>query len=523
MDRRTLLAIGLCFGILFAWQKFYMEPQEAHLRAQAQQQPTSGQTQQDEPVTQPQASPPPRPAHPSQSLTLSTSTGPAILGDGNLAITNWTLNSYHVGLSTSTPPVDLYSVTRRPGEVELAFDDPRFSYLDGIQGTLSSVPGGAAWAYEDSNIRIQRTVTASPGRPYLDVRINVEFKKSHPSYAFLSLLMQSQEKDPEARDRQLLYWSDNSVSREPTKETGKLKEVMTPVKYIGATNRYFVMALLDQSTLLPRGLFQPVAPYENRMSLVYPVAGNSISIPVRVFFGPKDLALLRSVDPKLDQTVDFGWFTLFAYPILKLLNWLDGFTRNYGIAIILLTIFLRVLTYPLTYKSMKSMKEMAKIQPQLQRVREKYKDDKEALNREMLALMRSHGYNPMSGCLPMIIQIPVFFALYRVLYSAIELYHAPFYFWIHDLSSRDPYYITPGLLCVAMFVQQKLTPNTATDPAQAKMMQFMPLMFGLFMIALPSGLTLYYLVNTLTGIVQQLILNKKLNITPGAAVPARAG
>jgi YidC/Oxa1 family membrane protein insertase len=244
------------------------------------------------------------------------------------------------------------------------------------------------------------------------------------------------------------------------------------------------------------------------------MAGKTLSVPMRVYFGPKELNILRQVEPTLDHTVDFGWFTVFAYPLLKLLKWLYQFVQNYGVAIILLTLLLKIVTYPLTYKSMKSMKNMAKLQPQLQKIREKHKDDKEALNREMLGLMKNHGYNPMAGCLPMLIQMPIFFALYRVLYSSIELYHAPFALWIHDLSTRDPYYVTPVLLSLTMFIQQKLTPNTATDPAQAKMMQLMPLIFGAFMLTLPSGLTIYMLVNAIASILQQMILNKKLDAKP---------
>jgi YidC/Oxa1 family membrane protein insertase len=167
------------------------------------------------------------------------------------------------------------------------------------------------------------------------------------------------------------------------------------------------------------------------------------------------------------------------------------------------------------------MKEMARLQPQLQKIREKYKDDREALNREMMILMRSHGYNPMAGCLPILIQMPIFFALYRVLYSSIDLYHAPFALWIHDLSAPDSIYVTPVLLSITMFIQQKLTPNTATDPMQAKMLQIMPLIFGAFMLTLPSGLTLYMLVNAIASIVQQVILNKKLDIRHPQPVPAR--
>jgi YidC/Oxa1 family membrane protein insertase len=155
---------------------------------------------------------------------------------------------------------------------------------------------------------------------------------------------------------------------------------------------------------------------------------------------------------------------------------------------------------------------MASLQPQLQKIRERYANDKEALNREMLNLMRNHGYNPMAGCLPMLIQMPVFFALYRVLYGSFELYRAPFGLWITDLSAKDPWYVTPVLLTAVMYFQQKLTPTTTTDPAQAKMIQWMPVIFGVFMLGLPSGLTLYMLTNAIVSIIQQIILNKKLGI-----------
>ena len=242
---------------------------------------------------------------------------------------------------------------------------------------------------------------------------------------------------------------------------------------------------------------------------------------MKVFFGAKELALLHEVEPTLDHTVDFGWFTVFAYPLLKIMKWFYQFFQNYGVAIILLTVLVKILTYPLTYKSMKSMKEMAKLQPRIKAIQEKYKNDRESLNREMLNLMRSHGYNPMAGCWPILVQMPVFFALYRVLYSSVELYQAPFAFWIHDLSIKDPYYVMPVLVSLTWYVQQKLSPQTITDPVQQKVMQFMPIIFGLFMITLPAGLGLYFFVNAALSIVQQLILNKKLGAPQVTVVNAK--
>jgi YidC/Oxa1 family membrane protein insertase len=558
MDRKTLLAVTLCFLIYLGWQKFYIQPyyqagptsvtsgqiaNPSNLSQNARDGIQEEQTQQDRTTTS-QSSPTLHPApapvakRPSQKLPLHTSIGEAILGDDGRFFADWTLKSYKLDISPEAASVNLNSVTNQgAGELGLAFEDPSLAYLNGVQGEIKPTPQGAIWTYEDANVKLTREFTASEQAPYVDLKINADFKTKAPRYAFVSVAAKGLEKDPEAQDRQLVYWTQDAVERVSLKDSVPLKEIPTPVKYVGATNRYFIMAAVANPTPttsaegipvsysgsnLPKGLIQSLpAQYGQGQSagqanLVYSMNGNSVSIPLRVYFGPKDLEILRKVEPTLDHTVDFGWFTVFAYPLLKILKWLYQFLQNYGLAIIFLTILLKIATYPLTYKSMKSMKKMAALQPQLQKIREKYKDDKEALNREMLTLMRSHGYNPAAGCLPILIQMPIFFALYRVLYSSIELYHAPFALWIRDLSSHDPFYVTPVLLSLTMFIQQKLTPNTATDPAQAKMMQLMPLIFGAFMLALPSGLTVYMLVNAITSILQQLILNKKFATAPAS-------
>ncbi|HEX5032977.1 MAG TPA: membrane protein insertase YidC, partial [bacterium] len=204
----------------------------------------------------------------------------------------------------------------------------------------------------------------------------------------------------------------------------------------------------------------------------------------------------------------FGWVAL---PILKLLQLFNAFLHNWGLAIIALTILIKLLLHPLTKKSMASMKAMQNLQPALQKLREKYKDDREKLNVESMELFRRHKVNPMGGCLPMLIQMPIYIALYKVLYNATELYHAPFFGFYHDLSAPDPYYIMPVLLGIFMVLQQKMTPTTV-DPAQAKIMMIMPVMFSLFMIFLPLGLVLYIFVNTLLTVVQQYMHQKDISI-----------
>lgn len=367
---------------------------------------------------------------------------------------------------------------------------------------------------------MERIYRPTADQSHLDLVVSAEFKQRPPKFAFVSLSGQSYNGDPESHDRQLLYFTQEKIHRVMLSSTVEVTQVSTPVGYIAAQDRYFALTLVPQvaapagGALEAKGLIQPTQAMGGRINLVYPITGNSITIPLKAYFGPKELEQLRAVDRRLDHTVDFGMFVVIAYPLLKLLKFFYAIFHNYGIAIILLTLLVKVLTYPLTYKSMKSMRKMAVLQPQIQKLRDKHKDDPQALNREMMTMMKSQGYNPLAGCLPILVQMPVFFALYRVLYSSIELYQAPFFLWITDLAAKDALYVTPLLLTVTMYFQQKLTPTTSMDPMQAKMLQFMPVIFGVFMLTLPSGLTLYMLVNALASIVQQLILNKKLGPMP---------
>ncbi len=181
---------------------------------------------------------------------------------------------------------------------------------------------------------------------------------------------------------------------------------------------------------------------------------------------------------------------------------------NYGVAIILLTVVIKALFYPLTNKSFKSMKDMQKIQPQMKILQERYKNDKQKLNQELIRMYKENKVNPVGGCLPMVFQIPVFFALYRLLMVSIELRKAPFFWWIKDLSEMDPYYISPILMGISMFIQQKVSPAPA-DPTQAKMMMIMPIVFTFFFLNFPTGLVIYWLVNNILSIAQQYLINKK--------------
>ncbi len=249
---------------------------------------------------------------------------------------------------------------------------------------------------------------------------------------------------------------------------------------------------------------------ENLLQSAYqtlePGQGNSSKY--RLYFGPKDGDILAAVDPRFEQAIDFGFFSLLAVPLHAVLKFIYHYTGNYGIAIIIVTIIIKLLFWPLTQKSYTSMKAMQKLQPEMQKIRDRCKNDRERLNREIMEMYKTHRVNPMGGCLPMLVQIPVFFALYKVLMDTIDLRHAHFGLWLTDLSAKDPYYITPIVMGATMFIQQKMTPSTM-DPVQAKVFMMMPIIFTFLFLNFPSGLVIYWLVNNLLTILQQYFINKK--------------
>jgi len=290
------------------------------------------------------------------------------------------------------------------------------------------------------------------------------------------------------------------------------KPYNAPLRWSGFGDKYFLNAVIatngsiaslsmkDQTGLLEQRFVSPkvsINPQQNA------------TVSFKVYFGPKDLDILKSQGNQLEQAIDLGWFSAIAKPMLHSLKLFYRYLHNYGLAIIVITVILKILFFPLTHKSYKSMKEMQKLQPKMQELKEKYKDDRDAMNRSVMELYKTHKVNPLGGCLPMLVQIPVFFGLYKALMFSIELRHAPFYLWLQDLSAKDPYYVTPLIMGATMFIQQKMTP-TNMDPVQAKMMLALPVVFTFMFLNFPSGLVLYWLVNNILTIAQQAYINKSL-------------
>jgi len=227
------------------------------------------------------------------------------------------------------------------------------------------------------------------------------------------------------------------------------------------------------------------------------------------YIGPKNYEVLKSIDPVLTNAVEYGWFTFAAKPLFALLSYLHGIFGNWGWSIIALTIIIRLILYPLTYKGMVSMQKIKEISPKIKEIQAKYKGDPQRMNAAVMEMYKKHGANPLGGCLPMLLQIPVFFAIYRVLLNAEELQGAPWILWIDDLSRMDPYFVLPILMGASMFFQQKMSANNFTDPFQEKVFKFLPVIFTFFFMTFPSGLVLYWFVNNLFSIMQQFIVNQQ--------------
>jgi YidC/Oxa1 family membrane protein insertase len=320
----------------------------------------------------------------------------------------------------------------------------------------------------------------------------------------------------------------NSLEQVKLKNIEEKNTYSGVLKWIAVQDRYFMAAIIPKISLETdmhlnlKDKRYLEAQYLNPEKEIRPGAQEQVEF--NIFFGPKSLKLLGSLGYDLNKSINFGWFDFLAKPFLYFMNFLYGFIPNYGVAIILLTVIIKLIFWPLGSKSYKSMNAMKKIQPLLAGIKEKYGNDKKRMNEELMGLYKTYKINPMGGCLPLVAQIPVFFALYRMLYETIELRHAPFMFWIKDLSTPDrlfhfafsipfmePPYGIPVLTIImgaTMFIQQKMTPAVG-DPTQAKMMMILPFVFTVIFVNFSAGLVLYWLINNILSILQQYIISRK--------------
>ena len=282
--------------------------------------------------------------------------------------------------------------------------------------------------------------------------------------------------------------------------------------WVAMIQHYFVTAFLPQ-TGTPREFYtRQVEPgvYAAGVIVPMPAAVNGVStLTVPLYAGPQEHNTLEKVAPGFDLVVDYGWLTILAAPIFWVLKWLYELVGNWGWAIVIMTVLLKLIFFPLSAASYKSMARMRTVTPRLMALKERYANDKQKLNQEMMDLYRKEKINPLGGCLPILVQIPVFIALYWVLLGAVEMRNAPWIGWIHDLTQPDPFYILPAIMMATMLFQVKLNP-TPPDPVQAKIMWIMPIGFGVMFFFFPAGLVLYWTVNNILSIAQQWAINRKI-------------
>ncbi|MCT7568048.1 membrane protein insertase YidC [Aliarcobacter butzleri] len=295
--------------------------------------------------------------------------------------------------------------------------------------------------------------------------------------------------------------NDNSLT---TIEDGSSKKNETFVgsKFVSNFDRYYATVIYNfekslQVTVMPDNSNNP-------QSFIH----SSGNISFSGYIGPKNHRVLESLNPELIDVIDYGWFTFIAKPMFVLLQFLQSYIGNWGWTIVALTILVKLVLYPLSYKGMVSMQKLKDLAPKMKEIQLKYKDDKQKQSMHMMELYKKHGANPMGGCLPLILQIPIFFAIYRVLINAIELKGAEWIFWIHDLAAMDPFFVLPILMGATMYIQQRITPTTVQDELQKKIFQLLPIVFTFFFLWFPAGLTLYWFVNNLFTIGQQYVINK---------------
>ena len=538
MEKRALLAVVLSLLVLFLYQYLVDSGKEPPIDEGAPQEtisqptksispeypgredPFSGerykrQTLEAEQVQQ----------YPEKEITVTTELYTAIFTTRGAALRSWRLSKYKDKIGEDAHSIDLIP-QGGPGELPLGLRLSKTS-VHSLDNAVFEVDKDSLTLMQEGEVGSVSFSWTSPE----GIEINKKLTFSNDKYVVALDISLRNLSDRDIREDIILSWRTAIDTAKDTDRfsfwgpvtlaNGELEEIKVKkldeekvfsgnIQWAGYEDKYFISCLIPQdeqkSALnISKSLKDVISIDFHRPIELY--RGQGVTYSYLMYSGPKDLDILKTVGSDLNKALNLGWFDIIAKPMLIFLKYINEFTHNYGIAIILLTVVIKIIFFPLTHRSYKSMKDMKKVQPLMIKLKKKYKDDKQRLNQEIMALYRTHKVNPMGGCLPILIQIPVFFALYRALLGSIELRHAPFFFWINDLSAKDPYYITPILMGASMFIQQKMTP-TVGDPTQAKMMLIMPIVFTFMFLNFPSGLVIYWLVNNVLSIGQQFYINK---------------
>ncbi|MES0396342.1 MAG: membrane protein insertase YidC [Syntrophobacteria bacterium] len=555
MEKRVLLAIVLCIIVLVLWEKFFVPKRQpappSTSPAVEQVPPAPTKPDQAEPTVPkiptseaPAPSTPSFPApapHTGRDVRVETPLYRAVFTETGARLKSFVLKRYRETIEEDSPGKELVK-TSRIEDLPLAFN-----FVDRPVAALNLAPYVAdsktsvtvsegqnhtlTFSYEAPGwLRITRQYHFVADSYLIDLSVSVENLgdpwENAPTLSLISLPLSAGGGSRYTFQGPSLLVN-NELEEVKFKKIKGEEKFPGPIDWVAYTGQYFIMALLPVNLTPNHAQLEALDPATQMVGVT--LIGPKIALQpgvqqqfnYKLYLGPKEVNTLKAADPRLAKAVNFGWFDIIAQPLLVCLKFFNRYLHNYGYAIILLTLLIKLLFWPLTHKSYVSMKAMKKLQPKMQKIREKYKDDKEKMNQEVMQMYRTHKVNPIGGCLPMVLQIPVFFALYRLLYSSIAIRHAPFLWWINDLAAPDRFpigvqipYLGDGLpiltvlMGVSMFAQQKMSP-TGGDPKMEKMMMMMPVVFTVFFVNFPSGLVLYWLVNNILSVGQQYYINKK--------------
>ncbi|MEW6427984.1 MAG: membrane protein insertase YidC [Thermodesulfobacteriota bacterium] len=542
-SNRAILAIVLSVIILVGYQYLFAPPPPPSSPAVTENAaPVAGG--QEVSLTAPQLplpSPPPAspPARPARDITVDTPLYRAVFTENGGGVKSFLLKKYRETVAVDSPPKELMTAAEG-SEPSLQFlwgDGAALPFFEADRPALTVDSGSAVLTMSGrlpSGVELVRRLTFSADSYVMELSVDVINRTDSPVQGAPLLRMTNRPFSPV---------SNSYVFSGPAVFTGGGLEQIKPediskeggrsigdgLRWTAYEGTYFLCGLIPlqdgsgrwgdaRAELSVSGETQVRTVLTGAPEIVPPQGVRRYAC--NVYFGPKQLEALTAANAELARIVNFGWWDFIAKPTLALLNFLYRYVHNYGVAIILVTIIIKALFWPIAQKGMKSMKTMQKLQPKMAKLREKYGNDKEKLNVEMMQLYKTYKVNPLGGCLPMLLQIPVFFALYKVLLQTIELRHAPFMLWINDLSAPDrlaigmeiPYLggipVLTLLMGASMFLQQKMSP-AAGDPTQQKVMMFLPLIFTFMFLNFASGLVLYWLVNNLLSIAQQYFINRQ--------------
>ena len=546
--KNLIIAILLCLVVIVGWSYLsehmgwvrkpdpaaVSQQQAAQQAQQAAQQQAAQQAQQKTQENLPAFTP-----SAGRDLTVDSPLYEAVLHTGGGALRSFKLKKYQTGLAVDSPLVNMVDAqTAAVAPMGLVINSqPSWSTgqwsVENAEKGLNVAAGQQAVLRFDGvvdNLRVVREMTFSGDTYLIREKIKVVNATDQARSVRVSYTVAADTSNAagDRYDAMRIAWdNDGSLSEESSAKTLESSGVQASGKIYwgGAMSTYFLAAVLpgDNSNVTIKGRMQQTvfrASLEEPEVLLGP--GQERELTVSYWLGPKERAQLTAVSDQLAKSIDLGMFHVIAKGLLWLLEFFQKYVHNWGIAIILLTVLIKALFWPLTAKSYASMEKMKKLQPHMVALREKYHDDKERMNKEVMALYKTYGVNPASGCVPILIQMPVFFGLYQALLTSIELRHAPFIthlpgtdiLWLADLSAKDPFYITPVIMGLTMFIQQRMSPP-ATDPTQQKIMMFLPLIFTVLFLGFPSGLVVYWLVNNILSIAQQRMMAKKFS-TPAA-------